>query len=166
MATCAYCGATIVFGGSRAGNLRYCNATCAQRGSLLALSRQIPDAEIRQQVWAVHQGQCPQCSGSGPVDVHTSYKVYSFLVMTRWVNTPRVSCRSCGVKKQMGGLAVSLFLGWWGIPWGLIMTPVQIVRNLTGAMSGPDPGRPSPALEKLVRVNAASRLVRAAPAAR
>jgi hypothetical protein len=164
MAKCAYCNATIVFGGSRIGDQRYCNATCAQRGNLLALSRQVPDTVISQQLWNVHQGQCPKCKGPGPVDVHTSYKVYSFLIMTRWVNTPQVSCRACGVKSQMGSLATSLLLGWWGFPWGLIMTPVQIVRNITGATSGPDPARPSPALEKLVRVNIAANAARAAKA--
>ncbi len=27
---------------------------------------------------------------------------------------------------------VSLLLGWWGIPWGVIYTPLTIVRNLAG----------------------------------
>jgi hypothetical protein len=27
---------------------------------------------------------------------------------------------------------VSLFLGWWGIPWGLIYTPLTIFTNLNG----------------------------------
>jgi hypothetical protein len=165
MSKCAYCGATIVFGGSRVGDQRYCNSTCAQRGALLALSRQMPESVINQQVLTVHQGHCPQCGGSGPIDVHTSYKVYSFLVITRWMNTPQISCRPCGVKKQMTGLAISLVLGWWGFPWGLIMTPVQIVRNLSGAFSGPDPIRPSDQLERLVRVNIARKSLRPAPVA-
>jgi hypothetical protein len=164
MAACAYCGTTIVFGGSRSGNLRYCNATCAQRGSLLALSRQIPEPVVQEKVFAVHQGHCPKCGGSGPVDVHTSYRVYSFLIMTRWVNTPQVSCRRCGLKQQMTAAAISLLLGWWGFPWGLIMTPVQIVRNLSGAFSGPDPLRPSATLDRLVRVNIASQSARPAAA--
>jgi hypothetical protein len=161
MAKCGYCGATIVFGGSRIGDQRYCNAACAQRGKFLALSRQLPDAVVNQQVLAVFQGRCPKCGGSGPVDVHTSYKVYSFLILTRWVNTPQVSCRPCGVKKQMAGAAISLFLGWWGFPWGLIMTPVQIGRNLAGAFSSADPARPSDKLERLVRVNIAAKAAQA-----
>lgn len=27
---------------------------------------------------------------------------------------------------------LSLFLGWWGVPWGLIYTPLTLVTNLTG----------------------------------
>ena len=41
--------------------------------------------------------------------------------------------------------------GWWGFPFGLIMTPVQVMRNLAGIFGGPNPASPSPALEKLIR---------------
>ena len=27
---------------------------------------------------------------------------------------------------------LSLFIGWWGFPWGLIYTPVVIIQNLSG----------------------------------
>jgi hypothetical protein len=27
---------------------------------------------------------------------------------------------------------VSLLLGWWGIPWGIIFTPVAVISNLRG----------------------------------
>jgi hypothetical protein len=27
---------------------------------------------------------------------------------------------------------VSLLLGWWGLPWGLIYTPLTLVTNLSG----------------------------------
>jgi hypothetical protein len=29
-------------------------------------------------------------------------------------------------------VGVSLLLGWWGLPWGVIYTPVTIYANLTG----------------------------------
>jgi hypothetical protein len=29
-------------------------------------------------------------------------------------------------------VVVSLALGWWGLPWGMIYTPVTIFANLTG----------------------------------
>ena len=40
-----------------------------------------------------------------------------------------------GEKGLLRGLpytAVSLLLGWWGVPWGLIYTPLVIVTNLSG----------------------------------
>jgi hypothetical protein len=32
---------------------------------------------------------------------------------------------------------ITLFLGWWGIPWGLMVTPVVLFRNLTGGIVEP-----------------------------
>ena len=37
------------------------------------------------------------------------------------------------------------------------MTPVQLIRNITGISSPPDPLHASPALERLVRVHMAAR---------
>jgi hypothetical protein len=55
------------------------------------------------------------------------------------------------VKSQLLSLLGCLVLGWWGFPWGLLVTPVQVVRNIAGMVSGPDPGRPSERLETIVR---------------
>ena len=57
-----------------------------------------------------------------------------------------------GVKQQTIGLFSSALLGWWGFPWGLIMTPVQIAKNLVGLASPPDSMHPSKTLEKHVRL--------------
>jgi DNA-directed RNA polymerase subunit RPC12/RpoP len=155
MAKCDYCGSRILFGGAREGDLRFCNAKCQQTGSLMKVSQQIPDETIRKRLWDVHLGLCPVCHGNGPVDVHTAHQVWSALVVTTWKSQPRISCRSCGVKSQVQGLLISLVAGWWGFPWGLILTPVQITRNLVGMVRGPEPMKPSPQLEKLVRLGVA-----------
>jgi len=164
MTNCDYCGTTILFGGQQAGGLRFCNAQCASKGQLIVLSRQLPTSVVQQQVWAVHQGACPQCKGPGPVDVHTSYRVWSALIMTQWSSRPRVSCRGCGVKAKIGDALVSLFVGWWGFPWGLIMTPVQIGRNLVGMASAPDATKPSDKLDTIVRTMLVTRAMQGARA--
>jgi hypothetical protein len=155
MATCDACGSTILFGGKRDANGRFCNAKCQARGGLLAVARQVPDATVREQVWKTHQGMCPKCKGPGPVDVHVSHKIWSAVFLTKWTSTPQISCRSCGRKSQWGGLAFSTVLGWWGFPWGLIITPIQIGRNLVGITRSADASTPSPALEKVVRMTIA-----------
>jgi hypothetical protein len=43
-----------------------------------------------------------------------------------------------------------LLLGWWCLPLGLILTPVQIIRNLWAIFFGPDPRCPSKALRNRV----------------
>ncbi len=164
MAQCDYCGSTILFGGKRDANGRFCNQKCQARGGLLAVSRQVPDAIVHEQVMKVHQGRCPNCKGAGPVDVHVSHKVWSALLLTSWSSTPRVSCRACGLKSQAAAFAFSLILGWWGFPWGLIFTPVQVGRNLYGMARPPEPTRPSAQLEKIVRMTMASKAMQARPA--
>ena len=156
MAQCDYCGSTIIFGGKRDGNGRFCNQNCQGRGALLAISRQLPDSAVQDQVWKVHQGLCPKCSGSGPVDVHVSHRVWSALVVTSWRSAPQLSCRSCGIKSQAADAAISLALGWWGFPWGLVVTPIQIGRNLFCMSRPPDPTKPSPQLEKIIRMTIAA----------
>jgi hypothetical protein len=160
MAKCDYCGSTIIFGGKRDANGRFCNQKCQGRGALLAISRQLPESAVQEQIWKVHQGPCPKCNGSGPVDIHVSHKVWSALVLTSWSSTPQLSCRSCGLKSQMAGTVVSLVAGWWGFPWGLVLTPIQIGRNLIGMASPPEPSKPSAQCEKIVRMTMASNAVR------
>jgi hypothetical protein len=47
----------------------------------------------------------------------------------------------------------SAVLGWWGFPFGLILTPVQMTRNIIGMCRGSGTGQPSPDLRRLVLAN-------------
>ena len=159
MATCAYCGSSILFGGVRDSDLRFCNAKCHQNGYAIKISRKIPQDVVDKQVGEIHRGLCPKCQGNGPIDVHTSYRVYSFLFYTSWSSRPHVCCRSCGMKSQIGDAIFSFLFGWWGFPWGLLVTPVQVVRNIVNAMNSPDEMRPSEKLQNIVRQSIASNLL-------
>lgn len=154
MAACDTCGTSILFGGVKDNGFHYCGAKCAERGRLIHSSTLIPEEEVEKSTRQLHQGNCPKCGGPGPVDVHTSYRVYSVLVMTSWSSKPEVCCRSCGTKAKVGSLFFSGILGWWGFPWGLIMTPIQVSKNLGGifGMGLPDASTPSPSLKKAVRL--------------
>lgn len=163
MARCAYCNTLILLGGVRNGERRFCNAKCQQQGMTLDVSNALPADLVEQQVRQLHQGQCPACQGAGPVDVHTSYFVWSALLLTSWQSKPHVCCRKCGIKKQAGDAVLSCLVGWWGFPWGLFITPVQIVRNVVAMSSPPSPAAPSPNLERLVRLAIASNLMAQAP---
>lgn len=155
MARCDYCGTSILFGGVKQDDLRFCNESCRQQGVLLAVADQIPDYVISEQIADLHQGACPKCGGPGPVDIHTSYVVFSILVVTSWRSRPHVCCRSCGIKAQLSGTLLSGAFGWWGFPWGIIFTPVQIFRNVVGMLSAPDPAVPSAQLERIVTLRLA-----------
>jgi len=159
MAKCAYCGTTILFGGVRDSNLRFCNEECHQNGHALVLSREIPQDLVYKQVKEIHQGLCPKCQGNGPIDVHTSYRIYSLLLFSSWRSIPNICCRSCGIKSQIGNCFFSVLFGWWGFPWGFIITPIQVVKNLAGILKGPDETRPSEKLENLMRAIIAQELI-------
>ncbi|MGD0900027.1 MAG: hypothetical protein ABR915_19505 [Thermoguttaceae bacterium] len=159
MATCASCGTTILFGGKRSGDLRFCSQKCFDKSLVVQLAAQLPEDLVNQEVIATHQGRCPKCQLPGPVDVHVSHRVWSALHVTRWSSRSQVSCRSCGVKSKLADAMFCFFLGWWGFPWGFIMTPIQFFRNLLSLWSTPDPTRPSPALESLVRAKLAAQVI-------
>jgi hypothetical protein len=126
MAKCGYCGSTIIMGGASADGRRFCNNKCLQNAYILSASKHIPADVLEQEIEGVWRGNCPECRGLGPIDVHKVHKLWSALVLTRWTTTPKVCCRSCAARSQLGGVVFSLVLGWWGFPWGLVLTPVQI----------------------------------------
>ena len=158
MASCDYCNSFILFGGARDGNLRYCNDKCRQAGTLLRYSHTLPIDFVKKHVAEVHQGACPKCSGRGPVDVHKAHRVWSALVLTSWSSSPEMSCKGCAVRRQLGSILFCGVLGWWGFPWGLILTPTQIVKNVIEMVGGPKPSQPSELLERAVRMNLAAQV--------
>ncbi len=163
MDSCATCGTSILFGGVHSDGLRFCNASCQEKGQLVSLAARVSEGEARSLALQIHAGLCPKCHGPGPVDVHTSYRVWSILVMTQWQSRPQVSCRGCGVKSHAGNLAISALCGWWGFPWGLIFTPIQVTRNILALASGPNPAEPSPKLVHIARMQLASRTLPVQP---
>lgn len=156
MATCDYCGETILFGGVKNGDLRFCNTNCQGKGQALSASACVSEGAARDRAQQIHTGACPRCQGPGPVDVHAAYWVWSALAFTRWGNLQQVSCRRCAVKTQAGKLALSAVFGWWGFPWGVFITPVQVARNVMVIVSPPNPMGPSDKLVRIARTRLAS----------
>jgi hypothetical protein len=165
MTTCAACGQTILFGGERNGERRFCNAKCLAAGAVVTLADSLPESVVTARAWEVHNGRCPRCTGPGPVDVHSSFRVWSGLVMTSYSTRPNVCCRRCGNRARMKDALFSLAFGWWGFPWGLIWTPIQVVRNVTGVLRSEDSTSPSPGLTQLVRLQMAAAAQQPAAAA-
>lgn len=102
MAKCAYCGTYILFGGERDGSRRYCNAKCRQAGFMVVVADHVPPEDLAEQLSLWHNSNCPKCGGTGPVDVHTSHRIWSALFMTSWSSRPEVCCRRCGIRAKLG----------------------------------------------------------------
>ena len=158
MAKCAQCNKTIIFGGVRDSSGLYCAANCQSLALLDAVTRSIPPEIISRRVDELHQGTCPRCQRVGGIDVHVAHSIWSAVILTRWVSTPQVSCLSCGNKARFTGILSSFFLGWWGFPWGILFTPVQISRNIWGIIRTQPSGVPSLALQQVAAQSLASEL--------
>lgn len=165
MASCSTCGTTILFGGKRQGTFRFCSDKCLARGQYLLVADQIPDSVVDEFARRVHLGLCPKCQGPGPVDVHNSYSVWSAVYLTSWKTVPNVVCKECGSKAQTRALLSSLLLGWWGIPWGFLVTPMQIVKNISAMRRDVSPTEPSKELLRVARLHLASRAAAQPPPA-
>ena len=159
MAKCNTCGSFILWGGITHGAVKYCSNKCVQTAATEVLGQTVAEDQLEALVNEVRNGPCPQCKGPGPVDIHTSHSVMSFVVMTRWKSTPRMSCQRCGQREQLKSLGISMIAGWWGFPWGIIFTPLQVSRNLNALASPAGRNGPSEELRKALRTVLAKRVV-------
>jgi len=120
---------------------------------------QIQPELLAEKIVETHQGDCSVCGKSGPVDIQFSHTIWSAVLVSSYKSTPSLCCKLCGIKKKTGGIAFSFFLGWWGIPWGIIMTPVQIIKNTCSLFNTPNPNEPSERLQKFVKLNLANMIL-------
>ena len=154
MATCDTCGTTILFGGVKTDGFHFCGKKCASRIALLHSMRAVAQERIDAEADNVFNSTCPVCNGPGPVDLRFSHTITSLLYVTFWKSKPILACAKCGRKKQILGLVHCTFLGWWGIPWGIIRTPFMIGANIKALKAGKST-TPSDALKKHIRVKLA-----------
>lgn len=149
---CPSCGTTVLFGGVKEGKKRYCSKQCHSDDVVFRLAETIPADQVDALAAEIHSGDCPKCGSDGPVDVHRSYSIYSLIYISSWRTKEHVVCKKCATKKQVTGLISSFFLGWWGVPFGLLMTPVMLVSNIAALFKNPGLNGPSEALRQSASV--------------
>ena len=72
------------------------------------------------------------------LDRGAKFVIYSYcisiliLTFSRSTNIYFVRSDESRLAKGLPWTALSLALGWWGFPFGLIFTPITVVRNLLG----------------------------------
>jgi hypothetical protein len=151
MSSCDQCGKSILFGGKRLDGHRYCGAACARSHPLHLAAARVPQDILQRHVDAWRQSPCPTCKRQdGPIDLREHHRVHSLLLMTQWSTRRSVCCRRCGRRQQLLSTLYCATLGWWGFPWGLLVTPLQIARNLAALCKREATG-PSSGFEQIVR---------------
>jgi hypothetical protein len=139
-------------------NMIFCSDRCLAAGQAAQAASRVDPTLVRQEIENLFNGPCPKCSKqNGPVDIRKSHEVWSAIILTRWSTQVALSCKSCASKRQLGAILFCGFAGWWGFPWGLIVTPIQIVRN-TVELFTPNAKSPSPSLDRLVRIQLGSQI--------
>lgn len=131
MATCMTCGKTVIAGGIKDHGYRFCSKMChLRKADYLAKMGEISETSVDVEVEKLRTMRCPRCGRNGHVDEHTSVFVYSMILITRFGQKRHMCCRGCALKAQALDTLGTATLGWWGIPFGVIGTPVGIVMNL------------------------------------
>jgi hypothetical protein len=127
---CDYCGVSFRGSSIKDGSYRFCNGVCAERGAVLRNLDRLDVAVIDQHIANAQAGPCTECGANAKVDMYFSYRVHSILLYTSWKTRRHFCCRSCGRSHQMKDIGYCISLGWWGGPFGLLMTPWQIAMNV------------------------------------
>lgn len=148
---CPTCGLSVLFGGVKDGDKKYCSKKCYEADEVNRIAKHIPEDAVVSLTNKIRNGKCPVCQGHGPIDVHKSYFVYSVIIYTSYKTKEHIVCKQCARKKQLSSLFLSTVLGWWGIPFGLIITPVQIVKNLIALFKNPGEISPTELMTQRIR---------------
>ena len=153
---CPTCGTSVLFGGVKDGKRRYCSKKCYETDEINRAAEQIPNEHVEQLANDLHSGTCPKCEKHGPIDIHKSHCVYSVILYTKSETLEHLLCKKCATKQQAIDLIASLLLGWWGIPFGIIITPIQIIKNVISMCQNPGLNGPSDDLKQRARLILAS----------
>jgi hypothetical protein len=156
MAHCDHCGVSFRGMSIANGRYRFCNGVCAEKGAVLRKLDRVDVGVINEHIARAQAGPCAECAANAKVDMYYSYRAHSVLVYTSWKKRTHFCCRSCGRRHQISSIAYCMCLGWWGVPFGLVITPWQIAMNL-GALLRNSNG-PSNELQRIIRLNLAAAL--------
>ena len=78
---------------------------------------------------------CPNCKKTGmPLTAVVLSRTMRFVVVTQHSTRLIEGCGECVKAESNSNLGVSLLLGWWGFPWGIIRT-IQSIKKYMDAQS-------------------------------
>ena len=130
MGPCYTCKRTVAFGGVKDHGFRFCSKSChAQKAVFIDTVAAVPAANVDAEVTKIRNGLCAKCGKPGSIEFHKSVFVWSAVLITRMSERTFIGCSSCARKAQALSSAGTLLVGWWGIPFGLLFTPMALLAN-------------------------------------
>jgi len=156
---CDFCGSSARFSAILDEGQRFCSKTCLRNARLLEVSEEIPKETVFQHACEIKESPCPLCNKStSKTEVRHYYRVYSVGILTSWTKKRHICCLSCGRKMNFWSLVFCTLFGWWGVPWGLIITPAQIIANIAEMFKPRSGSAPSEDLILAARLDLAANL--------
>ena len=95
---------------------------------------------------------CPRCNQLKGINAVKIDSLYSIIFYTKFKSSLIIGCYTCLKDELIQANISSLFLGPWGIPFGLLGTPVTILGNIL-KFKKIDMNVPSKELKEYVRKN-------------
>jgi hypothetical protein len=156
---CDFCGSSARFSAILDEGQRFCSKSCLRNARLLEVAEDISAEEIQGHAWRIKNSPCPECQqSSSKTEVPKYYRVWSAIVLTEWTKRTHICCHSCARKTNFGSLVFCSLFGWWGVPWGVIITPAQIVANISEMLSPKADPAPSEELLQAAKLQLAAKL--------
>lgn len=116
--------------------------------------KKITESQLNEYCTLLRSQLCPICSSSSQkLNAAKTGKVISAVFITRYEKKNIIACPDCLDKANQKALYASVFLGWWGIPWGIIRTINAIILNNKSLKENRMNG-PNPALISIITSNA------------
>ncbi|RKG91895.1 hypothetical protein D7V88_08250 [Corallococcus terminator] len=75
-------------------------------------------------------GGCEVCGDSNARVVAPVWCASMLVVTTRWTGTFHRLCSHHALLRALPATLCSALVGWWGIPWGMIWTPLALYQNV------------------------------------
>lgn len=158
---CDYCDSSAIISYIINDGQRFCSTACLENARLMELSEDIPSEEIINFAYDLKNGECPDCHrNDSKIETRKHYRVWSAVIITSSTKQTHVCCKSCGRKINFESIMFCLVFGWWGIPWGILITPVQIILNIAEIFNAADDKIPSDDLVQRARIGLAATLAK------
>lgn len=137
---------------------RFCSQRCLRNARLLEKAVAFSQTEIYSHAHNIKHSACPICSQHNTkVEVRHAYRIWSAGVVSNWSEHTRVCCLACGRRANLKSIGFCLMRGWWGLPWGLLITPMQILANCLEMFKSRTTDMPSEELLQAARLDLAKR---------
>lgn len=149
MARCGNCGTIVLFGGHSWNEIPFCREECRQAAITASYAEDIPNDIVMLQAMTLRDGDCPICGHPGPNDFHSAWSVISLVIFTFHSKKQIFGCNWCGFFHKLRYTVSTGLLGWWGFPWGFLITPLLEIANLLAFARGVPADGPSEELKEM-----------------